>query len=100
MEEPAEIELLGFLWEYEPDGNVEHLARHDVSPDDVYAVLQSSPMFFLNLPEPTASHIMIGPDGRGRVLYIALLATPETGIWKAVTGWDSRLARRIYYSER
>ena len=27
------------IWNPEPDGNVEHIAEHDLTPDDVEAVL-------------------------------------------------------------
>ena len=96
----SNIVVSGFLWDYSLQGNVAHLALHDVKPDDVYAVLSNSPIFFDNVPGRTATHVMVGPDNKDRVLYVALLATSESGIWQPVAGWESRLARRIYSAER
>lgn len=28
------------IWNYEPGGNVEHIAKHDLTPEDVEAVIQ------------------------------------------------------------
>jgi len=28
-----------FVWNYDPGGNVEHIAEHDLSPEDVEAVI-------------------------------------------------------------
>jgi hypothetical protein len=100
VEEPAAIEVIGFLWEFGPDQNVSHLAKHDVAPDDVYAVLRNLPIFFYNSPGRTATHAMVGVDERGRVLQIAILPTHEPGVWKPITGWESRKARSAYYGER
>jgi hypothetical protein len=41
---------------------------------------------------------MIGLDDRERVLYIALLPTAIGGLWRPITGWESRFARRLYNS--
>lgn len=84
--EPADIEIEGFLWEYGPGQNVEHLARHDVSPADVFDVLHSGLLLFENVAGRTATHILIGQDRRGRVLYIAILETEEHGVWKPNLG--------------
>jgi hypothetical protein len=76
--------------------NVAHLLRHDVYESDVRSVLAGKPRFFLNQPGRTATHLMIGPDAKGRILLIALLATERRGEWRPVTGWESRLARAVH----
>lgn len=95
VQESVEIEIEGFEFDYARDGNVEHLLQHDVSPDDVYAVLAGVPRFFLNLAGRGGSHVMVGWDDKGRALYISLAVTQTRGIWRPITGWESRSARRF-----
>jgi hypothetical protein len=97
--EPLGIEVTGLLWDYEPGGNVEHLARNDVAPADVQAVLDNGPLFFRGLESRTSTHAIVGRDNRGRSLLIYIIATPELGIWKPVTGWRSQVARRLLHNE-
>jgi hypothetical protein len=40
---PDDIDVEGFLWDFGEGGNVEHLARHEVSIADVEAVLAFEP---------------------------------------------------------
>jgi hypothetical protein len=95
--DPADINVLGFAWDFEPGGNVEHLSLHDVEWTDVEAVLAGEPRFFLNPPSPTrrASHAMVGYDGKVRALIVFLVATDDEGIWEPITGWESREARLV-----
>ena len=76
--------------------NLAHLANHDVAPDEVEHVRLHAPSFFRNLRGRAGSHIMIGRDQRGRVLYVVLVETAVPGRWRPITGWESRLARTIY----
>lgn len=75
---------------------IAHLARHDVSERNVRRVLAGSPRFFNNLPGRAATHVMIGPDDRERILFIALIETGHDDVWEPITGWESRAARAIY----
>ena len=34
------MKFLGIVWDYEPDGNVEHIDEHDLTPADVEYVLR------------------------------------------------------------
>jgi hypothetical protein len=92
----ADIDVSDFVWEYGPEQNVEHFARHDVTPEDVLAVLRNGAIFFEGLPGRSATHVMIGRDDRGRVLFVAILAMDEPQLWKPISGWESRLARRLF----
>jgi hypothetical protein len=78
------------------DVNREHLARHDVRESDIWAVLDGKPLFFPYLPARTATHLMLGPDETQRILLIAILETESPGVWRPVTGWESRQGRAIY----
>jgi hypothetical protein len=92
-----ELAIDGFEWD---DDNTSHLARHDVVPADVEAAYANDPLFLQNVPEQTATHVMIGPDARGRILFVAILKTETNGIWRAITSWESRAARRLYNQQR
>lgn len=93
------IEVEGFFWDFDPDGNVEHRAQHDVRIADVNAVLAFEPLFFQNAGEHAATYAMIGRDSRQRSLIIYLVPTAEGGVWKPITGWRGRLAHRILEQE-
>src|SRR5438552_5619895 len=97
--ERVNIRVIGLSWDYLEDGNVEHLAKHDVLASNAEAVLANSPLFFRNVPGHRATHVMIGTDNRGRSLYISLAPTPEAGEWKPMTGWRSGLAHRLLERE-
>jgi hypothetical protein len=95
--EPVRIDIDDFTWDEDVEN---HLARHWVDYDDLAAVVKSRPLTFLNLPGRGGSHLMIGPDHQGRILYVSIAATSTPGLWEPVTGWESRLARRIWERER
>jgi hypothetical protein len=97
--ERADIEVEGFLFDDGPHGNIQQLLTHGVHVDDVNAVLAGGPLFFSNAPGRRASHLMIGRDGRGRSLLIAIVATAEPGIWEPITGWRSAAAHRLLAQE-
>jgi hypothetical protein len=44
--------------------------------------------------------VMIGGDDRGRVLYVAILGTDKPDIWKPISGWESRVARRLFNQQK
>jgi hypothetical protein len=94
---PVRIVVDDFFWDEEID---DHFSRHGVSLDDVVAVARSEFLGFDNLPGRGGTHIMIGPDESGRILYISIKPTSTPGLWEPVTGWESRLARRIWARER
>jgi len=75
--------------------NVEHIARHDVSPAEVEYALRNGASFFRNLQGRSATHIMIGIDQRGRVLYVPILRIEWPGKWRVISAWESRFARRL-----
>lgn len=93
------INVEGFLWDFEADGNVEHLARHNVRIADVNAALGFGPLFFQNIQARSATYAMIGRDGSNRSLIIYLVPTADDGIRKPITGWQSRLAHHILEQE-
>ena len=56
------------IWNYEPDGNVEHIAEHGLTPEDVEAVIY-------NPLETTTSRssgrpVVAGYTPDGRLIYV------------------------------
>ena len=97
--EPSEIQVNGFVWDYGPDANVEHVAKHFVRPADVQFVLDHDPIFSVNAPGHVATHVMRGRDSKGRALFVAILETETKGMWMAITAHEHRTTRR-YLTER
>ena len=91
--EPAEIIVGAFQWEAAVE---EHIARHGLERTDVEEARNSRPMFFENLPGRTATHVMLGRDTQGRILYVAIRFEAPPDVWKVITAWESRLARRLW----
>jgi hypothetical protein len=92
-------EVAGLIWDFAPLRNAQHLAAHDIYPDDVEAVRSKRYLVFENLPGRGGSHVMIGRDARNRSLYISMRETAEPSIWEPVTGWRSPIAHRILREE-
>jgi hypothetical protein len=93
--ESADIEVaqLEFI---EP--TIAKLTGHRVRIEDVERTLTNAPEFVHNLPGRSGTHVMLGPDSRGRFFYVVLIATLEAGVWRVVTGYpyDKRRALRNY----
>ena len=87
-DDSAEIRVDGFEWDFDPGGNVDHLAVHEVTPGDVRHVHEHDPIYVRNLPSlgRSATHVMVGRDARSRSLAIFMVETARTGIWYVVTG--------------
>jgi hypothetical protein len=59
-----------------------------VTPGIVAEVASLEPEFFLDEEGQTGSHMMIGPDGTGRLYTVILLDLGEDR-WLPITGWRS-----------
>lgn len=89
-----------WAWDYEEDGNVEHLATHEVTPRIVLEVAAMGPKFRDNVEERTATHQMIGPDKAMDWWTICIVEDDQVeGRWKAITGWTSTDGEREWYWE-
>jgi hypothetical protein len=81
--------------------NIDHLARHGVTMKDAFEVLYNAPRFFLNQPNRTGTHVMVGPDLEGRFFLISIEPTQREGVWRPVTAWKlGRHGLRIYNKGR
>jgi len=92
--EPLDVVIEGLVWVYGPGGNVDHIAQHFVRPADVQFVLDHDPIFTLNAPGHTATHIMLGRDDHGRAIFVAILETEIPGLWTVITALEHRNTRR------
>ncbi len=93
-----DVEVVGFEWDWDEDGNVDHIGRHAVSPEDVGEVKDNKPRFGQNPAYKSATHIMVGPNLAGRYLHVAMIPTFRHGYWFVVTAnWlTARRGERLY----
>jgi hypothetical protein len=87
-DETDDINVSGFEWNFDAGGNVDHLALHGLTPDDVRFVRDHNPIFVRNVPglQRSAIHVMVGRDSRRRSLAIFMVEASRVGIWYVVTG--------------
>ena len=95
LEDAPGIESL--YWDYRPGGNVEHVAKHGVTPADVAEVLSLVPRYFQNARDP-GSIVVLGPNADGRYLAAVLDPTFVPSEWTVATAnWmGRRRAERLY----
>lgn len=81
------------LWD---EWNVEHIARHDVTREEVEQACQGR----LAIRETYSGRFMaIGTTKAGRILAIILHPKPETAFYVVTARTADRKERRIYQSE-
>ncbi len=86
------VDVSSLIWD---DENVSHIAKHGVAPEHVEYILGNDPLFFENLSGRSATHVIIGTDQLGRVLYVPILRAEWSGVWRVISAWESRFARRL-----
>lgn len=96
--------ISGLDWDDEddPDGNVQHIAKHHVTPSEVREVLEGAPVFF-PVPEdgPNPVFVAVGMTAAGRLLEvwgIYFEQPPKHGWWHTVTAMDARPHQRALWS--
>lgn len=84
------MELFIEEWEWD-ERNIEHLAKHDITPELIEdGIWSERPLFIRNKPDRAATHLMIGPDRGGAFWTICIRQVgDEPGLWRAITGWRS-----------
>lgn len=88
------IKVYDLEWD---DGNLDEIARHQVTAIEVFQVLDGSPVFVRNKKQHQARLIMIGPTAGGRILSVPIAETPVDGLWRPATGWVSTEAEKARY---
>jgi uncharacterized DUF497 family protein len=77
--------------------NVAHIARHQVTPEEVEEVCHGDPVVRAGY---RGRIVLIGPTGRGRILSV-ILAPLGRGVYYPVTAFPaSRRMRRSYHPEK
>jgi hypothetical protein len=74
--------------ELEWDEENEAHSRHGATPGVCASVLSNRPKLFANKANRTGTHMMIGPDGSGRLWTVVLLRLGG-GRFRPITGWPS-----------
>ena len=96
MQESEEIVVSSFQWD---DANLIHCARHEVTPTVIAEMMDNEPLFFLNDPDKSGTHVMIGPDNSDRVWTVIIVNSGNFGSWRPITGWPSDHAEVRKYNE-
>jgi uncharacterized DUF497 family protein len=83
-----------FDWD---DANIEHLARHDITPEEAERVIDNDPV------DLSLRHVwgewrlqQVGETAAGRLLTI--VSTERFGLTRVVSGWEQRSRRRTNIS--
>ena len=80
--------------------NVTHIARHNVTPDEVEQVCHGSPMAYEGYEGYEGRIMLIGPTATGRMLGV-VLAPEAAGVYYSVTARPaSRKECRKYQEDR
>ena len=81
------------------EANIEHCARHELTPTVAESVRTGAPKLFPNGESKTGSHVMVGPNEPGRYWTVILLDLGN-GKYRPITGWPSTNTEiRHYRSE-
>ena len=79
--------IAGFLFD---DDNVEKLAFHRLSDEQVDQVLDSPYLVARNRKDQRASLLVIGRDHRGLCIAIPVEPTSDPEVWRPVTAWPCK----------
>ncbi len=74
--------------EFDED-NEAHLARHEITPIEVFQVWVDRPVFVPNKKNMAATWLMLGDTAGGRALTVAVLCVEPTRLLRPITGWES-----------
>lgn len=80
------------------DGNIQHIARHNVAPEEAEQVIQNDPVDVgVTLRNNEARKLHLGETNAGRVLFV--VATEQNGLIRVVTARPARRGERDFYSK-
>jgi uncharacterized DUF497 family protein len=75
--------IVEFEWD---DANVEHLARHDLDPEQVNAMLNPRITVIRNKRAGSGQYKFIGTSRGGDLITIVVARTAIPGRWRPITG--------------
>jgi hypothetical protein len=86
--------IKNLIWD---DGNVAHIAKHEVLPSEVEEVLEINRVEWEGYKERI---FIVGPTKIGRMLTVILEPKEGTGMYKPITAYDaSKTSIRAYNKE-
>ena len=97
--------IVGLDWDDadDPDGNVQHIAKHGVTTLEVRQVLQGAPVFREeDRYGPNPVYLAVGPTASGQLLEvhgIFFRNPPKQGYWHTITALPARPTHRRLYNE-
>jgi len=71
------------------DENEAKFALHAVTVDEVQQVFGKWPRYYENRPDRRASHVMVGPTTKGRMLVVPLEPWDNEGLWRPITAFEA-----------
>jgi hypothetical protein len=78
------------------EGNERDLARHGISPSEVYE-MGNSPGWVPKIRYHAGDWKMLGQTHGGRPLTIVIRFYPDRGVLRAITGWRTTRGERSRY---
>ncbi len=89
----GKVVIKRLVWD---EGNVIHIARHSVTPDEVEPVCQSD---HAALDVKKGRIAVVGPTLTGRILFVVLDPEPEDGVYYPVTAHVADKKERERYRQ-
>lgn len=96
--------IVGLVWDDEddPDGNVQHIARHGITPWEVRQALRDARVFIESdeVDGPNPVYVAVGPTASGKLLEvwgIHFQSPPMQGFWRTITAVPARSFFREQY---
>ncbi len=80
------------------DGNMQELARHHITPEEVVEVFENNPTWAANKRGRSGDWVMYGRTNGGRPLTIVTLL--DSDILRPIIGWDMSAGERTRYLRR
>jgi uncharacterized DUF497 family protein len=79
--------------------NVEHVARHSVTPEEAEQVIENNPIDIgLEIRKGESRFLHLGKTNTGRVLFVVV--TERNGVYRVVTARPATRKERAFYSSQ
>lgn len=82
------------------DVNEAKFAAHGVTVDEVQQVRDKWPRYYLNRPDRRATHVMVGPTRRGRIVVVPIETWGADDVWRPVTAFDATPGQAARYRSK